>query len=73
MVILSLVALGVRVMFDPAVRVKVSVLLSATIVVLPTTTLLNAFWLTSAPSAMPFNLDLSDADISPADDVDALL
>ena len=60
-------------MFDPAVRVKVSVLLSAAIVVLPTTTLLNAFWLTSAPPAMPFNLDLSDADISPADDVDALL
>jgi hypothetical protein len=42
-VILSFVASGVRVILLPATRVKVSVAVSAAILVEPTVTLLNAF------------------------------
>ena len=47
-VILSFVASGVIVTFVPATNVSVSVAVSAEIVVLPTVTLLNAFWFFSA-------------------------
>ena len=57
--ILSLVASGVKVILVPATKVRVSVLLSAAIVVEPTTTLPKAFWLTSAPEAIPANLFFS--------------
>ena len=52
---LSLVALGVKVILLPAVIVKVSTLESASILVCPTTILPNAFWFTSAHSAITFN------------------
>ena len=59
-VTLSLSASGVRVTLLPF-NVKVSVLLSAsTVLVLPEiATLLNAFWFTSAPDAIPDNLFFS--------------
>ena len=47
-VILSFVASGVIVTFDPATSVNVSVAESAETVVEPMVTLLNAFWLTYA-------------------------
>ena len=49
---------GVTVTLEPA-RVKLSVFEPALIVVFPTVTLLNAFWLTSAPAAIPSNFVLS--------------
>ena len=68
---LSEFAVGVRVMFEPAVIVSVSVLLSAERLVDPTLTVLNAFWLTSAPEAIPSSFDLSVVLIRPAAVVDA--
>ena len=48
-----------------ASTVSASVLSSAAAVVEPATTLLNAYWLTSAPVAIPFSLVLSEEDIRP--------
>ena len=62
-VILSFVASGVNVILLPASIISSSVLLSALIAVLPTVTLLNASWLTSALASIPDNLS-KDASIS---------
>ena len=73
MVTVSLSASGVNVTLEPWINVTVSVLESAEtlVVVVPTLTptVEKAFWLTSAPDAIPFNLVLSDKLIKPLADV----
>ena len=69
-VTLSVVASGVRVIPVPAANSKVSVFVSAAIVVEPTLTLLNAFWLTSPPPATAFltaasRAEKAEASVSP--------
>ena len=71
MVILSFVASGVMVTLLPAASVNVSVFVSAATVTSPTFTFENAFWLTSAPVAMPSSFVLSAADMTPSWDCDA--
>ena len=58
-VTLSLAASGVTVMGPDAAISSVSVLESASTSVFPTLTFENAFWLTSAPAAMPASLFFS--------------
>ena len=65
MVTLSFVVSGVSVTLLPATSSKVSVFVSAATVVDPTLTFENAFWLTSAPAAMPLSLVLSAAVMRP--------
>jgi len=56
-VIVSVVAFVVMLTLEPAAKVNVSVLPPAATVVCPeTATFEKAFWLTSAPVAIPFNL-----------------
>ena len=65
-VTLSLAASGVNVIALLEASSRVSAFESAATVVLPTFTLLNAFWLTSAPAAMPSSFVLSAALIAPS-------